>query len=375
MKKFLKDNKSAIRFIFFLFIIWRLFLFLPSFLSSIFVIKRIGFLGPIPWSNFDGVHYLSIAQHGYFQYEQAFFPLFPFLIRCVSFITFGNYVLAGMLVVYTFLLLWLFVFYKLLLIDYKENIVRWMLIGYLFSPTSFFFVSLYTETFFLFFIISAFLAARKEKWILAGICIGLASSTKFVGIFLLPALFFEFFIRYRKHTVICKKMIELVSMLFLGASGVIVYMLYLWRFYADPLFFIHAQPAFGANRSGGNIILLPQVLFRYIKIFISVSFTHYDTWIALLEFCMFLVCLFLLCFAFYKRQVRSSYLIFSLLAVIGPTLTGSLSSIPRYILVAFPMFILFGSITNTKIKICFLLLSSVLLLILTSFFLQGYFIA
>jgi len=52
------------------------------------------------WSfgNFDGVHYLGIAKDGYaYQFTQAFFPLYPILVKLVNYIV-GNLVISGLLV-------------------------------------------------------------------------------------------------------------------------------------------------------------------------------------------------------------------------------------------------------------------------------------
>src|SRR5688572_13183072 len=43
---------------------------LPSFLTS--------------FGNFDGAHYISISDVGYQLYQQAFFPLYPMLIKLFS---------------------------------------------------------------------------------------------------------------------------------------------------------------------------------------------------------------------------------------------------------------------------------------------------
>lgn len=375
MKKFLHSNKQEIIFILLLVFIWRLFLLLPDFFAMHFLPQRQGYIGATTWANFDGVHYLSIAQSGYFQYEQAFFPLFPLLIKMLSFLTFGNYVWAGMILVYVSLFLWLFVFYKLLQMDYKVLIIRWALIFSMFFPTAFFFGALYTESLFLLLVIMAFYTARKKQWVLAGLFVGLASATKLIGIFLLPAILLEFYLAYKQQFFSKKHLVSLCMMVFLSISGIVIYMGYLWKVYADPLFFIHAQPAFGANRSGGEIILLPQVLFRYIKIFLTVPFSQYDFWIALLECNVFFLSFFILLLGFWKKKIRLSYILFSFLAIVGPTATGSLSSIPRYVLVAFPVFIFLGMISSRKTKVLLLILSSLLLFVLTSYFLQGYFIA
>ncbi|MGB9883259.1 MAG: hypothetical protein ACPLRN_01960, partial [Microgenomates group bacterium] len=95
--------------IFFLFLLWRIVDFLIIFLAS----KFIPYLGFFPYketlnqyqlpfwlsklANFDGVHYLLIAKNGYSQWEQAFFPLYPILIKIIN-IFINNYLLTGLLV-------------------------------------------------------------------------------------------------------------------------------------------------------------------------------------------------------------------------------------------------------------------------------------
>jgi len=54
-------------------------------------------------SRWDSAWYLDIAQHGYiFKGAQqlsniVFFPLYPFLMKLVSYLTLGNFILAGWL--------------------------------------------------------------------------------------------------------------------------------------------------------------------------------------------------------------------------------------------------------------------------------------
>src|SRR4030067_2096994 len=95
--------------VFFAFIIWRIALFGIAFLSPS-IIPHFGARFPyfqerliasglphLIWSfgNFDGVHYLGIAKDGYaYQFTQVFFPMYPVLIRLVSYITLGNFLLS-----------------------------------------------------------------------------------------------------------------------------------------------------------------------------------------------------------------------------------------------------------------------------------------
>lgn len=369
------------------FLIWRISLFATAKIGEWFIPQRTGFLGPSPWANFDGVHYLSIAQNGYLRYQEAFFPLYPLLVRFLAkTVFFDNYLLAGLFISHLSFFAALVIFYKLVRLEFNEKVAKVGVVGFLVFPTSFFFGSLYTESLFLLLILASFYAAKKEKWLWVGIFGGLASATRLVGIFLLPALLWQWWqsklkmkietLRLRSGQDL-KMTIQQFSnplWLFLIPVGLISYTAYLKNFVGDSLAFIHAQPAFGAQRTGGEIILLPQVYWRYLKILFNVSFSNYDLWIALLEFFLFNFALLSLWWVWRKR-INASYLIFSLLALLGPTLTGTLSSLPRYMLVLFPIFILYGLIENRGFRATMLIFSFLLLAVLTILFTRGFFVA
>src|SRR3989304_8875042 len=77
-------------------------------------------------------------------------------------------------------------------------------------------------------------------------------------------------------------------MVFLIAPlGLFGYMYYLGVTYGDPLAFFRVQPGLGAGRSGSELIFLPQVLWRYVRIFVSVPFSSLNYQVALLEFLSF----------------------------------------------------------------------------------------
>lgn len=375
MKKFLEENKKALIFIFSAIFIWRALLTISQIIGATFIRQREGFIGSIPWANFDGVHYLSIADHGYFQYEQAFFPAFPLLIRFFSEVFLHNYLLTALIIVYVSLFIWIFLLYKFVSLSFNENTTRWTILFYLFFPTAFFFGAIYTESLFLCLVLGCLLAIKKHKWFLGSILAGLAGGTKLIGVFLLIPLIYEYIRYYGKDVFSIKFFLKGLLISLVGVSGLLAYMGYLWRFYQDPLFFIHAQPAFGANRTGGSIILLPQVIYRYVKIFLTVPFTNYDFWISILEMISLLLFLVILYLCYRKKKVQLSYLLFAAASIIGPTLTGTLSSLPRYVLVSFPVFIYFGSLKNDLLKYTLFGIFSILLFILTAYFLQGYFIA
>ena len=327
------------------------------------------------WGNFDGVHYLTIAQYGYAaQYTQAFFPLYPILIKAVSFIFLGNYVLAALVLSNLSFMGALFLFFKLLNLEkYKSETVIWTLAFFLLFPYSFFLVSIYNESLFLVFIFASFIAARKRMWAWAGLFGFLASLTRLAGIFLLPALIIEWLIQrnYKVSLSSWKDMKPLLGLLMVPL-GLIIYMSYLAIRFGDPLYFVHAQSVFGAQRSSNEIILLPQVLWRYVKIFMTVTPNQYGFWTALWEFGV--TALFLAAFIPMVKRIRLSYVVFSALAMILPTLTGTLSSMPRYTIVSFALFPILAMLPKA-LRVILLVVFGLLLILFTILYTRGYWVS
>ncbi|MBI5449389.1 glycosyltransferase family 39 protein [Candidatus Gottesmanbacteria bacterium] len=364
----MKKRWQVIAFISAVFVFWRGALWTIENAAPAFWPLYTRFLGPSFWSNFDGVYYLTIARGGYGPYQQAFFPLYPLLIRWLSRLSGVDDISVSLFISHVSFFFGTLLFYVLARDNDKKN-ARWSLMLFLLFPTSFFFAATYTESLFL--LLSAFClyAAKRQWWLLSGISGCLASATRFFGIFLFPAVFWEY-VRNRPKT---HSWMHFVGICLIPV-GLLSYMAYLNAALGDPLAFFHAQPAFGAGRSGNTIIFLPQVLWRYLKIFVSVAPLTLTYAVSLFEFLVLVMGACLLWLG-YKRKFRMSYLIYSLAIFVTPTLTGTLSSVPRYILSAFPLFFIFGSVHNTWIKILATMIFAVIFVLAATAFLQGYFIA
>jgi hypothetical protein len=134
-----------------------------------------------------------------------------------------------------------------------------------------------------------------------------------------------------------------------------------------------AQPVFGAGRSGGEIILLPQVIYRYMKIFLTTNILSLPFFNAFLEFTFTLIPLtFLIVFI---KKMRLSYWIFSISTLLIGTLTGTFSSMPRYILISVVLLFPYLIIQFRKYVKPAILASVVLGILLTMLFVRGYWIA
>jgi len=379
LKKKFKENKGAIFFIFSAFLAWRIWLQVFLWLGfSVLPLKEIlAHPGLWAWANFDGEYYLAIAHHGYANLEQAFFPLFPWLIRVFAYPFRENpfaLLISGLTISHLAFLVALFLFYKLIKLDFNDKVAQLAILFLLVFPTSFFFGAAYTESLFLVLILGSFYVARKRNWWLAGILGAFASATRVVGIFLLPALLWEWgSVRNWKLEIRNWRRMSSVFPLFLIPLGLLFYMRFLSSYYQDPLMFFHAQPAFGAQRSIDKLILLYQVFWRYLKMIVTTRWDplYFTVWLELLTTAGFGA---LLVYAQLKK-IRLSYLIFGALAYITPTLTGTFLSMPRFVLVLFPCFIALA-LTKNRLFHCLLLIAYCLLLaIATIFFTRGYWIA
>lgn len=367
-----------------IFVLWRVFITLAMIFGLMLPVQTtyLGagaekyFENPLlySWANFDGVHYWSIASVGYKQFEQAFFPLYPILIKTLESLLKINTVVSGLLISHaTFLLASIFL-YKLIKIDYTENVALWTVVFLMFSPVSFYFGSVYTESLFLLLCILSFYLLKCRQVFWSGLFGLLASATRIVGVFLLPFLLTEYWQKNNKDIKNKRKILKFdLLWLMLVPVGLVLYMIWLQYTYQDALYFFHAQPLFGANRSINGLILPPQVAFRYLKIFFTASF-NYQYVIAVYEF-LATVCAYIILFLGFKK-IRLSYFLFSLSLLTVPILTGTLLSMPRFIITVFPLFLIIPLIFQSKFKrVVVLVVFMLFLFFSTMFFTRGYWIA
>jgi len=357
-------------------IIWRLLLFIPLlFLQYLPKPQDLRYFGISPWANFDGDHYLAIAMHGYDASVARFFPLYPMIIKIIAnpFFRIPNpyyTFIIGMLVSNIGVLAACLMLYKLLKIEYSHTYSLWTIILLLVFPTSFFFGSIYSESLFFLLVVLSFYLARKRKWLPAILFAMFLPITRSVGIAILPALFTEWFLQQKEKN---KPPLTILFSLCLIPISLIAYAFYNSIKFGNWLYFIHAQTELSNGRSSG-IILIPQTLFRYGKMLVTISLTQYIWHIAFLELSIFIFSAILLYIAYIKK-VRLSYLIFAILAFLIPTSTGTFTGLPRYVIVLFPIFIGLALLKNRTVKIIYSVIAIFLTVILLMLFAKGYYVA
>ena len=375
-------NKKDTNLILTLFFSWRLVLFFVLFLAMRFLPLQRNFIGGgisnylshpylFAWANFDGEHYLSIATIGYRNLEQAFFPVYPMLMRFlaaplslnIANLTSAGFIISNLALIGSLVMLW-----KLTLLDYSKKIAQLTLILLLVFPTSFYLGAVYNESLYLFLSLAAFYAARRNKWLLAGILGAVSSATRIFGVLLLPALFLEAW----QNKVPLKKCFWIILIPF----GLLIYMFYQWKYYGDPLAFYNLQSLVGEQHQKG-IILLPQVFFRYAKMLLTVSPGNPIYQTIVLEAFTGIAFTLLPIYAFFKKM-RFSYIFYSLVGFLAPTIQGSFSSVPRYVLTFFPAFIVLALLIEKYGSLKKVILIGILifwLIVNCALFVRGFWVA
>lgn len=323
------------------------------------------------WGHFDGVHYLKLAEVGYVDIgTQAFFPVYPLLIHGVHITTGLPYITAGRVVSYVSL-----VFAFLCLFYLFQNNAWRIMIPLLVFPTSFFLAGIYTESLFLFETLLFFLLLRKKYFFAAALVAGIASGTRIVGSMLMLSLAIELWQSFKKAPT-SKRPTQLITYtcyLILSISGLLAYVYFLWQRFGDPIMFIHVQSMFGSGRTNGQMIFLPQVAYRYLRIFMTVRPVSFVLVRAVFEFVVFSLFGYVLCRVW--RRIPLSWSVYCLMSLLLPALSGTLSSIPRYSLVIFPLLISTIRFKSWPLRFIYYGFSLSLCLYLFSLFARGLFVA
>ncbi len=263
--------------------------------------------------------------------------------------------------------------YKLVSLDHPAKISKLTIIVLLLFPTSFYFVTLYTESLFFALAVWSFWYARKGRWFASSILAILLCATRFVGLIILPALAVEWFLQNRNKKNVLK---TFPSILLTIPTGLLAYMYYLQRTVGEMFAFFNNLSSFGEQRSD-HLIMLPQVFYRYIvKILPNLNTTFFPViFTTVLEFAVGVIFLMISTYSFFVQ--RFSYATFLFLGYLIPTFSGSFSSLPRYVIILFPVYILTAKyLSKSKFLLfVFCLLSGILLIISFSLFARGYWVA
>ena len=359
-----------------IFLFWRIGLFLITLLGSYSIAKidngGIGSIGPgrefnywASWAQWDGGHYYHIAKQGYvFLQDYAFFPLYPTLISFLKRIFFGNLLLTGLLVSNIAFFFFLLIFYRLIKKKYNQEVAIMTLGTFLTFPTTFFAVSYYSEAVFLILTIAVFYFLNEKKFLLAAAATSLASLTRLVGAALIISVFYSYLasihMNFKKITM---KLLLVIPAIF----GFAIYSLFLFAKLNDPFKFLTSQGTW--ERSITDPI---STILDYIWAIVTRGSRPINDY-----FDLFLTLLFLLVLILGIKKISSSLWLFSILVILIPASTGTLTSMPRYLLSSLGVFVILGQYFQARPRLKVLIWSVSLFVqaILAVRFINGYWVA
>jgi len=227
------------------------------------------------WNHWDAINYTSIAQHGYQNtYDLAFFPLFPFLVACISQVLGSwSYILAGTIVSNAALFGALVIIYHLIAKQRRQwtdsedhysevsngALAHRTLLYLCVFPTAFFFFAAYNESLYLLLASGTFLALEHERWWLAGLLGLLAALTRSIGIFLLIPYLYELWQRRERTLTHLPAILKSLLPCLLIPLGTAIYALYCWQTFGSPLAFAVVQAHWGRQTTWPWVGILQEV--------------------------------------------------------------------------------------------------------------------
>lgn len=356
----------------------RLLIFFAGYLSSLVIIKGISwspntyvptilelfFRPDSGWFRADSGWFIGIIERGYsytpgVASEVAFFPLYPLLIKILSYLV--DPITAGYLISnIAFLLACLFL-YKLVKTESKDKDHAFRSVFFmLIFPTSFFASIIYSEGLFLFLSIASFYYARRKNWTAASLFGFFAALTKSIGFLLFIPLLIEYLeIDFRSLKLDIKKIRKDVLYLLLIPAGLFLYAVYLKIVVGSFTAFMTVQSAWGRK------LTTP---FSTLE-----SLSKWSSFYQIIFILFPILALFLIAYLVFKKT-RLSYFIYAFLLLFAFLSTGLMDSMPRYVGIIFPLYISMSLLAqkNKVIEYTLIAFSIMFSTIFTILFVNGY---
>lgn len=289
------------------------------------------------WNRWDATHYLRLAEKGYTakgdgRFSIVFYPLYPWLVRAVAFVS-RNYFGSALVVSGVASLCAGLLFRRLVAVDEPGRVAR-LAVWFLFIfPTAYFLHIGYSESLFLALVLGCLLAARMQFWAVAGVLGALACLTRVNGLLLVPTLLVEAWLQYRVTRRFDWRWLWIAAA-GLGFAG---YLLLNYRVTGDPLAFTAIM-----EKQWYKKLAPPWLGIRDVWLRIP----HFNLTEGLLEF-VFIIFSFL-CTVWCWWRLRPTYAVWMTLNWLLINSTTYVVSVPRYCLTFFPIFILLARVAAKR---------------------------
>ena len=292
------------------------------------------------WDQWDFGYYHEIAEFGYGAYgagdgSLAFYPLFPWLMRFVTYIT-RSYLVAGLLISGIACMVAAIALRRLVRLDYSVGVAMRSVWFFLIFPTAYFLHVPYSESLFIALALTCLMAARTEQWWIAGLLGALCWMTRGVGVVLVPALAAEAAHQYYAKRCWDWRWVWIAIV----PAGFAVYLLINWHVTGNAFAFLQTrrvtfQQSFALPAAGIRLAI----------------WAHYPTaeeaeMMGVQQ--LIFVALGFVCMILSWIKLRPVYAVWMTAMWFLVSSVNFLQSAPRYTLAMFPIFILFALLGRNR---------------------------
>jgi len=321
------------------FVISRLWLVIVAGLSLLVVKKGKFYTAPhsiLDWfKQWDAGWYLDIVRHGY-QYlpgqqcSVCFFPMYPLLVRALAGCgiddRLAGYLVANGALFATTVVLWKLAVHELGDASTANRTVQFLLL----TPVGVFFSAIYTESIFLFWLVSALYLARTQRWLLAGLCAYATALSRPVGLLVIIPLAIEYLLQQRWQPDFRRPgHWRVLACCALPGLGLLSYMAYLGWAFGEPLAFMKVEAAWGRQLTWPWIAFFRQLI------------PFYTIW-----FDSFAVVALVLLILGGLWRLRLTYIAVIIFFTLICLCSSRLEALPRFLSVLFPFYLVLALLTK-----------------------------
>jgi hypothetical protein len=318
------------------------------------------------WDQWDFGYYQKIAEFGYSGSDGsiAFYPLFPWLVRLVAYVS-KSYLAAGFIVSGTASVVAAILLRRLVQLDYPASVAMRSVWFLLIFPTAYFLHIGYSEGLFLALALACILAARGERWWLAGLLGAFCWMTRPTGAVLVPTLAVEAAQQYWARRKSCRhgamspcqggnasaQRRDYNKMLWSSWNwqwlwiatvpvGFAVYLLINWTVSGDPFAFLQARKTLFEQSFALPLAGIRQAIWAHYPT------PHEAEMVRTQE--LFFVALGFVCTIISWIKLRPAYAMWITGSWVLSASVTFFRSMPRYTLTMFPIFILFALLARNR---------------------------
>ena len=302
-------------------------------IEYLFLVKYAGYNGEFFFNMCfaDVGFYRQIIHDGYIKHiakglpaNWAFFPLFPMLVR--SLMIFGLPEISGIYLNQVFLFGSYIILFMYVQENYNLSIAKLAILFLSFSSENIYFMTLYSESTYLFFSVLSIYLLSKNKLFWSSVCCGMLSANRFIGFAMIVPIFFK---SIQQHNILKTLLFCMISI-----SGLLVFMIYFHFHVNDFLAFYHIQNVW---RHTMDLSWVNNPLWTLYMTLVRSN---------LMDKLLFTISFFML-YTFYQHKKYNELWLLAIL-MFATFSSKSLGSYTRFIFAAFPMYIYLGIYAATK---------------------------